>query len=183
MTRILYTILFGLVLGGVIHIVTILGLPRVAENDAWARLTTFGPDFRFNPIPRPAPGTKTLPLLDPAFTEYVCRFNLEAGPVRIRGTLPDLYWSVAIFDGRGVNAYNLNDRALGQKPIDILVADQEQIVEIREDPPADFNDIIIVDWKSERGFVVIRVFSPTASDARDAELSLGKATCATYTLG
>lgn len=177
MTRFLFTLLIGLFLGGIIHIVTVLGVPRVAEQDAWARLAGFGPDNAFNAIPRPAPGVATLPLIDPAFAQYACRFTLEAGPVRIRATLPDQFWSVALFQGSGVNAYNLSDRALGQKPVDILVADAEQIAQIRENPPADFNDIIIVDWKGERGFAVFRVFAPTPIDAADADASAAKATC------
>ncbi|MEJ1157985.1 DUF1254 domain-containing protein [Prosthecomicrobium sp. N25] len=183
MTRVLYAILFGLVLGGVIHIVAVLGLPRVAENDAWARIAALGPDQAFNPIPRPGPGVDTLPLIDPAFAEFACRFRLDDNPVRIRATLPDLYWSIAVFNGRGVNAYNLNDRSVGQKPVDILIASQDQIADIRDNPPADFNDTIIVDWASARGFAIIRVFAPTPADTRDAELAIQKATCAPYPLG
>lgn len=183
MTRVLFAILVGLVLGGIIHIVTVLGVPRVAERDAWARLATFGPDLKFNAVPRPAPGVDTLPLLDPAFAQYACRFTLKEGPVRIRAALPDLFWSVALFEGRGVNVYNLSDRAIGQKPVDILVADPEQIAQIRENPPADFNDIIIVDWKTGRGFAVVRIFAPTAADGADAEAAMAKATCQPTPLG
>ncbi|TPQ49772.1 hypothetical protein C2U72_16820 [Prosthecomicrobium hirschii] len=181
--RLIFAIVFGLVLGGIIHIVTVLGLPRFAADDAFTRVAGYGPDYRFNPIPRPGSGTPTLPLLDPAFAQYVCRFDLEDGPVRIRGAMPDTFWTVAVFDGHGVNTYNLSDRSFGQKPLDILVADAEQIAQIRENPPADFNDLIIVDWKADDGFAVLRIFAPNASDQRDADASIAKATCQTAPLG
>lgn len=181
--RLLFILVVGLVLGGIIHIVTVLGIPHVAENDALTRIVRFGPDYRFNPVPRPGSGTETLPLIDPAFAQFVCRFDLDAGPVRIRAAMPDTFWSVAVFDGRGVNAYNLNDRAVGQKPLDLLVASADQIAQIRENPPADFNDIIIVDWHDAEGFALLRVFAPTASDRRDAEATIGRATCRSTPLG
>lgn len=176
MTRLLFSILFGLVLGGIIHIVTVFGIPRVAENDAWARVATLGPDLRFNPVPN-AQRPPLLPLLDPAFAHHVCRFTLADGPIRVRAVLPDVFWSLAIFDGRGANAYNLSDRAAGQKPVDLLVANADQIAQIRGNPPADFNDIIIVDWSSPRGFVLFRIFAPTASDQQDAANAVSRATC------
>jgi uncharacterized membrane protein len=183
MIRTLFAIVVGLVMGGMIHIVTVLGIPRFAQNDAYARIAAFGPPLKFVTVPRPGPGVETLPLIDPAFAHYVCRFTLTDGPVRIRATLPDTFWSLALFDGHGINAYNLNDRALGQKPIDLLVADAEQIAQIRENPPADFNDIIIVDWASTRGFAIVRIFAPNASDQRDAEASMTRATCVPTPLG
>jgi uncharacterized membrane protein len=177
MSRLLFSLGVGLVLGGIIHIVTVLGIPRFAVNDAWARIAIFGPNLKFNLVPSTATGVQPLPLLDPAFVHATCRFGLTNAPVRIRATLPDTYWTMAIYDRRGVNLYNLNDRGTGQKPVDLLVATAEQISQIRENPPDDFNDIIIVDWASNEGFAVIRIFASGASETADAQAAIAQARC------
>lgn len=39
MIRVLFTILAGVLLGGVVHLVSVLALPRIASQDAYSRLT------------------------------------------------------------------------------------------------------------------------------------------------
>jgi len=39
MIRILFTIIAGVLLGGVVHLVSVLALPRIATQDAYSRLT------------------------------------------------------------------------------------------------------------------------------------------------
>ena len=39
MIRLLFTIIAGVLLGGVVHLVSVLALPRIATQDAYSRLT------------------------------------------------------------------------------------------------------------------------------------------------
>ena len=39
MIRLAFTILAGVLLGGVVHLVSVLALPRIATQDAYSRLT------------------------------------------------------------------------------------------------------------------------------------------------
>ena len=39
MIRLLFTIIAGVLLGGVVHLVAVLALPRIATQDAYSRLT------------------------------------------------------------------------------------------------------------------------------------------------
>jgi len=38
MIRVLFTIIAGVLLGGIVHLVSVLALPRIATNDAYSRL-------------------------------------------------------------------------------------------------------------------------------------------------
>lgn len=182
MIRLLLWIFGGLVLGGIIHIVTVLGIPRFAPEPAFNRIGTFAIDGQFSILPRVEPGVHPLPLLDPAMEHAVCRFTLKNGPIRIRATMPDLYWSIGLFDPAGLNVYSLSDRAADQKPIDILVANAEQIAQIRENPPDNFDNVIILDWATNDGFAIIRALVQTPGSGAVIDQAIKQATCAPFTL-
>ena len=64
MMRWLLWILAGVLLGGIVHLATILALPRTASQDAYARLAPITPVNAMTPIPAPTapdgPETVTL---------------------------------------------------------------------------------------------------------------------------
>jgi uncharacterized membrane protein len=101
----------GVLLAGIIHIVVIFLVPYFATRDAWSEVGRFGRDGKFHVLPLAEPGSEALPAMDPRILHAVCRFSLGEGPVRIRASLPDDFWSVALFDRRGRNLYSLNDRS------------------------------------------------------------------------
>lgn len=182
MIRFFLWVLGGLVLGGIIHIVTVLGLPRFAPEPAYQRIGAFAIDGQFTLLPRARPGVMPLPLLDPAMEHAVCRFSLSQGPIRIRADMPDLYWSVGLFDAAGLNVYSLSDRAAEQKPIDILVANAEQIAAIRANPPDNFDNVIILDWATNEGFAMIRALDRTPGSSKVIEAAIKAASCAPFVL-
>lgn len=169
--------LAGLILGGLVHVVIVLGVPFFAPRDAWTQIGELGPHFQMNTLPAAAPGQETLPLLDPALAHAVCRFDLDGGAVRIRARLPDTYWSVALFDRSGTNVYNLNDRAAEGRPIDMVIAGVEQVAQLRETPTAASVNAILIEWPTREGFALVRVFVPSASLAPDVDAALKGATC------
>ncbi len=182
MIRFALWLLGGLVLGGIIHITTVLGLPLFAPEPAFVRIGAFALDGRFTALPRSAPGVHALPLLDPAMEHAVCRFSLAGGPVRIKAEMPDLYWSIAIFNRDGLNAYSLSDRAADQKPIDILVATAGQIAEIRENPPDNFDNVVIIDWTGTDGFALIRALVQTPGSEKIIRDAFSAASCDVFHL-
>ena len=111
MRRTLLFALGGLLLGGIIHIAVVFMIPLFANRDAWAQMKQFGRDGKFHQLPIPEAGSEPLASLDPRMIYSVCRFSLGQGPVRITASLPEDFWSVAIFDRRGRNIYSLNDRS------------------------------------------------------------------------
>ena len=76
MIRILLWLLGGILLGGIVHLVTVLMLPRMRDaQDAYARLTPIAPVNRVTPIPAPTPENAAMPFMDPAFAMAVCRYD------------------------------------------------------------------------------------------------------------
>jgi len=175
--RTLLLIAGGILLGGIIHIAVVLLVPLYATRDAWAEMGQFGRDGVFHILPRPAPGAEPIAGLDPRMIHTVCRFSLENGPVRITASLPDEFWSIAIFDRRGRNIYSLNDRAAERAELDVAIITPVQMAQLRQDPPAALETAIVVEVPIEEGFALIRVFVGDDSLLPEAEAAIRTADC------
>lgn len=174
------TLLFaigGLLLGGIIHIAIILLVPSYSTRDAWTAVGRFGDDNQFHSLPRAEPGTEALPYLDPGMAHAVCRFSLGKGPVRMLASLPDTFWSLAVFDRRGRNIYSLNDRSAENSALDLLVANSVQVAELKQEPRQDLESSIIIENPGNSGFALLRVFVPDPTLAEQATDALSKAEC------
>ncbi|MBK8008450.1 MAG: DUF1254 domain-containing protein [Rhizobiales bacterium] len=178
MMRILIPILSGLVLGGLVHVVSIFALPQLAQNDAFARLSALGKVNEIVRLPEPTPFESVLPKLDPAFVFAACVFDLSRGPLSISiPTTPDMT-SVAFYTRQGRVFYSLNDRAAARRSIDLqlMTGPQRAILPSNEDVTA--ADRLIVESPATEGIVFVRAFvrEPGAKNAIRA--LLGGAKCA-----
>jgi len=177
MIRALVWLLGVVMIAGIVHIVTVIGVPYHAVHEPWDELAAYGPNDTFVRLPRTGPGVKTLPGLDPAMVQTVCRFSLDKGPVRIKVAPPEVYWSLSLYDRHGLHVWGLDNRASGQRSVDLLVASDTHVAQLRENPPEELEDIVIVDWKSNDGIALVQVLVPQASAEEDIVTSLGTASC------
>ena len=103
MTRLLFTIIAGILLGGVVHLVSVLALPRIASQDAYSRLTPITKLNAVTPLPLAEPGNTLMPFMDPAFATAICRsarataWHSWPAPMtaRSRSTAAATWWSAA----------------------------------------------------------------------------------------
>ena len=77
-------LLGGLLLGGIVHLGSVLLLPRTATQDAFTRLSASAPANSMVPMPAATPDEAVLPFMDPAFATSVCRYDLADGPLTLR---------------------------------------------------------------------------------------------------
>lgn len=167
MRRFLLPVLAGLVLGGVVHLVSIMAMPRLAQNDAFARLMRLGEANRTIQIPDPTPFAAVLPRMDPATVNAACVYDLSQGPLQVRvPTTPDLT-TVAFFTRDGRFFYALNDRAANRRAIELQLMTGPQRAALPQDEEITAADRLIVESPGERGIVIIRAFvrEPGARDA------------------
>jgi uncharacterized membrane protein len=97
MIRWLLWIVGGLVMGGIVHLATIMVLPRTATRDAYARLAPLAPVNGFAVLPAPTPEASSVPFMDPAFATAVCRYDLANGPVKLAVPVSQAYTSVTFY--------------------------------------------------------------------------------------
>ena len=97
MTRWLLIITVGVVLGAIVHLATVMLLPRTASLDAYARLAPMTPVNAVVPLPPPTPDTALMPFMDPAFAAAICRYDLSRGPLKFIVPVSPAYTSVSFY--------------------------------------------------------------------------------------
>ncbi len=149
-------VIAGLVLGGVVHIVTTLAMPRLALEDAFSRLSRLGPLNAVQFIPDPKPNEAVLPRMDPAFVSAVCVYNLSAGAMRVRVPTTADYTSVSFYTRHGLAFYALNDHAAGQRTIELQLMTAAQRAALPEDEEITAADRLIIESPTSEGIVLVR---------------------------
>src|SRR3974377_1680336 len=115
MIRVALWLLGALLLAGVVHLATILLLPSLATQDAYARVAAMAPVNAVVPVPPPTPKNAVMPLLDPAFATSVCRYDLSRGPLKFSVPISQAYTSVSFYSRGDIAYYAINDRAAGRR--------------------------------------------------------------------
>ncbi len=177
MIRLLLFAFAGLLLGGIIHIVVVLMVPTYAPADAWTRIASVTEPEHFVELPASADDAAVIPMLDPMMRHVVCRYRLTVAPVRITATLPRSFWSVALFNTKGENVYSINNASVGSDILDMLVLTPDQLSQLRENPPENLEDMLVIEQTEQDGFALIRAFVPDASVAPEVEKGLKSARC------
>lgn len=142
-------------LAGIVHIVVVLGVPAVGRGRATK--VPVGPSR--------------------AMAQATCRFELDAAPVRIRVAAPDVYWSLSLYDRQGLHVWGLDNRGSGQKAADVLVAGDVHVAQLRENPPEQLEDVVIVDWKGRQGIALFQIFRQQPSLDGEIKAALDAAEC------
>lgn len=166
-----------LCLAAIIHILVVLSIPKNVQHSAYDNASAYGPDRQFNLLPDVRPGQEALPDLDPGMKHAVCRFRLENGPVLFDASIPVSFWSIGLFNAAGEAVYSLNNRTAGAERLSMLVLTTQQLSILRENPPENLEDLIVIETGELSGFALLRAFVPHPSDAAEIDAALKRATC------
>ena len=177
MIRWLLWLLGGLLLGGIVHLGTVLLLPRTATQDAYTRLSATAAANSIVPLPAPTPDDAVLPFMDPAFATAVCRYDLGAGPLKLRVPVSQAYTSVSFYARTGVAYYAINDRAAGRRTIELDLMTTAQRAELPEDEEVTAADRLIVEAPTPTGLILVRTFGPEPGLMPMARRALASAQC------
>jgi uncharacterized membrane protein len=175
--RWLLWILGGVLLGGIVHLATILLLPETATQDAYARLTPQTPVNSVVLLPAPVPGKALLPFIDPAFAMAVCRYDLSAGPLKLTAPVGRAYTSASFYTRHGVVYYAINDRAAGRRLIELDLMTAQQRSLLPEDEEVTAADRLIVEAPTQTGLIVLKVLGAEPSALPVARGVLQAARC------
>ena len=160
MIRWLLLLLGGALLGGVVHLATVIILPRTATQDAYARLTPIAPVNTVVALPIPSPEKAIMPFMDPAFASAVCRYDLSEGPLKLTVPVSPAYTSVSFYTRYDVAYYAINDRAAGRRVIELDLMTAAQHEQVPEDAEITAADRLIVESPTPTGLIAIRAMAP-----------------------
>jgi len=177
MIRWLLLLFGGALLGGIVHLATIIILPRTATQDAYSRLTSIAPVNAVTSLPEPTPEKAVMPLMDPAFASAICRYDLSQGPMKLTVPISLAYTSVSFYTDRDIAYYAINDRSAGRRAIelDLMTADQHN--EMPEDEDITAADRLIVESPTPTGVIAIRALAPNPGLMPMAQRAVDAARC------
>jgi uncharacterized membrane protein len=175
--RFLLWLLGGILLGGIVHLATVLLLPGMAKEDAYSRLATLTPVNKVVPVPAPSPDKAIMPFMDPAFAMAVCRYDLTDAPIKFSVPISQAYTSVSFYTRSDIAYYAINDRAAGRRVIelDLMTADQHNDLPDNEEITA--ADRLIVESPTNTGLIVIKALAAEPGLLQAAQNSLAAARC------
>jgi uncharacterized membrane protein len=177
MIRVLLWVLGAVLLGGIVHLATVLALPRAANQDAYSRLLPITKANAVVPMPPPTADSSVMPFMDPAFTAAVCRYDLSDGIIKLNVPLSQAYTSVTFYTRNSVAYYAIDDRAAGRRAIelDLMTADQHAQVPEEEDVTA--ADRLIIESPTTTGLIMLRALAPEPGLMPMARRALANAQC------
>ena len=159
MRKLLYTLLLGLVGAAIVHLAIVFLLPEYSTKDGWSRMSAIADYYETVSLQNNPSGP--LPASDDPFIEAAsCRFNLEDGPLHIRsdGTAP--FWTLALFDERGLNTFSLTDRTSTTPSLDVVVMTSGQMQQLEIEIPTELSQALLLETSVIEGFVLVRSFVP-----------------------
>lgn len=160
MTRLLFWIAGGLLLGGLIHLIVILNLPGAATHDIWNRFEEIAPLETLVVLGDVESGEPNPLGLDPELLYGVCRLDLGDGPGVVNGQLPLAFWSVAVFNRDGHVIYSTTNRAGSGQLLDMGIFNPAQTRLLSEQRFEIDEGLLIVEADGNDVAVVVRLAPP-----------------------
>src|SRR3982074_2049314 len=181
MIRLLFTIIAGVLLGGVVHLVSVLALPRIATQDAYSRLTPMTKLNAVTPLSLADPSNAPMPFMDPAFAGAICRYDLSGGQSQRAVPGSQAYTSVSFYTRNEVAYYAINDRSAGRKVIELDLMTEAQHADLPEDEDVTAADRLIIDSPPATGLIVLKALAPEPALMPQAQGSLAASSCKVQT--
>lgn len=172
LARIVMTTLAGLMLAGIVHIVTILAVPVLSRNDAAHAYRDIGIEGHAELVPAPGQGRR-IPALreaDPDVVTAICSYDLSAGPMRVVAKTGVLPLGLTLHRQGGGVIYAITDRAAIRGVLEFLVMTEAQLDErIAADEEGESSRELRIVSDASQGLIVARVLVRLPSDKADAE--------------
>jgi uncharacterized membrane protein len=177
MMRLPFWILGALLLGGIVHLSTVLAMPQAATQDAFSRLTQMTPVNSLVPLASPTVQGAVMPFMDPAFAVAVCRYDLSAGELKLSAPVSQAYTSVTFYTRKSIAYYAINDRAAGRRAIELDLMTPDQHAQLPEQEDVTAADRLIIESPTTTGLIVLRALAPEPGLMAMARRALAGARC------
>lgn len=172
-----------LLIAAIVHLVSVLTMPVLAPNDAFARLSAYaraaGAEGTLFYLPAPQPDAQLLPFEDPGFAEAACLFDLSKGLFHVRAPVAGDDLLAFSFHGMGGRIFHaLTDRAAIKGRVDIVIGDARQIEALAAaDAEGAVPQEVRIVAPTLKGFMLARSLSKRPSDAERARGALSSIRC------
>ena len=103
------------------HNITMRYYPNLLFAGAKNKIASGENEFRYAALPDEEARYVVKP--NPDFLYATCFYDLQGGPMRLTGSLPDsTYWSIALYEPNTVNFYVKNDTQFADNQLDLIIS-------------------------------------------------------------
>lgn len=170
--------LAGLLLAGIVHIVTVFRIPALATHDAATAYAALGMNGHAELVTPPPAGLPAILDGDPDSVTAVCSYDLAAGPLRVVARTGSLPLGLTVHRRGGGVAYAITDRAAIRGILEFVVMTQEQLDErLANEEEGETSRELRVVSPAQQGLVVARVVVPRAFDRGEAQTLATSVAC------
>jgi uncharacterized membrane protein len=177
MIRLTFWILGALLLGGIVHLSTVLAMPQAATQDAYSRLARVVPVNKVLPLAAPTGQDPIMPFMDPAFAVAVCRYDLSLGTLKFSAPVSQAYTSVTFYTRKSVAYYAINDRAAGRRTIELDLMTLQQRAQLPPQEDVTNADRLIIESPTTTGLIVVRALAAEPGSMAPARRTVADARC------
>ena len=168
----------ALLVGGMVHIVSVLAMPALAPRDAYARFASWGPVNQMARAPQNA-GDAPPAFHDRALVLSICRFDLTQGPVRFTAAVDgEHFLSVAFQSRTGRIFHSLTDRGALRDRIDVLLLRKEDAAALEDVEEEEASAELRLTSPTATGLIIVRSLAESPQDREGAAARLQRARCA-----
>ena len=160
-----------IVLAGIVHVVAVVGFPRMVMLISHAVMVRRAPLNTLYHAPRVTAENQMVVRSSPDLIYSACAFDLADGPLRITAPLTGAYMSLSCYGNNTNCFYVRNDRQVGEDGFDFV------LVGPGDEPPTDL-DAEIVRAPSTRGVLLFRNFAGNGAHIAAIETARQQAVCA-----
>lgn len=171
----------ALVVAGLVHLAGLFALPRMTSDDVYSTLSREATATGITLIPEER--VRALRFVDPNVAIGICRFDLGAGPFRVRTGLSDTFLAVVFAREQSGIITSVSDRAATSGALDVVLATPRQLQRIAElDESGEAIEEIRVPSPSATGIAIIKVLVDRPSGRANAETILRAVQCGSEAL-
>lgn len=160
MFRFAHLVLLGLFGAAAVHLAILFLLPTYSERDMWSALASKQDLYAFVRLGKDEANPLLSERQNPFLEEAACRFDLENGMTWLTAETRVPFWSFSIYDRKGINVFNVNDRSAEKGKLDALIMNAPQLLELRKGLPEMLTTSLVAQTDLSEGMVVVRVFLP-----------------------
>lgn len=174
--RALLHLVIVLIFAGLAHLVSLLLLPLSSERDVFTRVLRLIGTDGVSLIP--AAIAEQFAFADSYIALGACRYDLSAGPMRIRTRVSPTFLALVFAEDRRGIFSSVSDRAATHGVLEIVLATPAQLSRIADlDDPNEAVEEIRIEAPSPRGLVLIKVVVDRPSGREIAQTVIQNTRC------
>ena len=153
-------ILAGIVLGIAVHLIVILILPSLASDNIWSKVSNMDNFEKIVALDDIDTNYANPLRLDPELLYGICRLDLNNGVGILNAQMPGDFWSVAIFNSKGIAVYGTTNRSIVGQSLKLGIFNDQQIKMLANQELDIEEGLLIVEADMNDIFVVLRIAPP-----------------------